>query len=166
MTLTSKGFVLGCLWLVGSTFSSFAAAQLSLVPANPTPLDTVRLRWAHVGCTNPDSTRTMMQANQVFVSTDRTFQVDCGTIQGYFDEYTVGRLPAGEYDVQLAVNPPPPTLGPSQLIGTIHFTVAALVIRDRPRLFPQNPLLEKQLWSVPYFSSKGAILIFQKHIRK
>ncbi len=126
MSLANKGIVLSCLWLIGSAFSGLAAAQLSLIPANPTPLDIVRLRWAHVGCTNPDSTRTMMQANQVFVSTDRIFQVDCGTIKGYFDEYTVGRLPAGEYDIQLSVNPPPPTLGPTQLIGPIHLTVAGL----------------------------------------
>ncbi len=123
MSSLNKAIHLGCVLLLGITFSGLAAAQLSLVPAAPTPLETVRLRWAHVGCTNQESVRTTMQANQVTVSADRATRIDCGTVQGYFDEYTLGRLPAGEYDVQLIVNPPPPTLGPSQLIGPIHLTV-------------------------------------------
>lgn len=130
MALIRKSIFLGFLWLVCSTVSSFADAQLTLFPANPTPLDTVRLRWAHVGCTNPDSVRTTMVANQITISTDRIFQIDCGTILGYFDEYTAGRLPSGEYDIQLAVNPPPPTLGPTQLIGPIHIAVASLPKTD------------------------------------
>src|SRR5205814_4788412 len=52
--------------------------------------------------------------------------VDCGTVTGYYVEYTVGRLPAGAYDVQLVVNPPPRSLGPSQLIGPVHLVVGAL----------------------------------------
>jgi hypothetical protein len=71
-----------------------------------------------------------MQANQGTVlgtvSADRVFIIDCGTVQGYFNEYTVGRLPTGEYDIELIVNPPPGTLGPSQLIGPIHLTVGPL----------------------------------------
>lgn len=113
MSQTNKAVARVCLWLVATTLSGLAAAQLSLVPSNPTPLDTVRLRWAHAGCTNPDSVRITMQANRLMVSADRIFLADCGTTQGYFDEYTVGRLPAGEYDIQLAANPPPPTLGPT-----------------------------------------------------
>ena len=45
---------------------------------------------------------------------------------GYFEDFTLGRLPSGEYDVELVVNPPPGTLGPSQLLGPIHFTVREL----------------------------------------
>lgn len=130
MSQTNKAVARVCLWLVATTLSGLAAAQLSLVPSNPTPLDTVRLRWAHAGCTNPDSIRITMQANRLMVSADRIFLADCGTTQGYFDEYTVGRLPAGEYDIQLAANPPPPTLGPTLLIGPIHLTVASLSPTD------------------------------------
>lgn len=130
MSQTNKAVANVCLWLVATTLSGLAAAQLSLVPSNPTPLDTVRLRWAHAGCTNPDSIRITMQANRLMVSADRIFLADCGTTQGYFDEYTVGRLPAGEYDIQLAANPPPPTLGPTLLIGPIHLTVASLSPTD------------------------------------
>jgi hypothetical protein len=126
MALLNKSMFLCCLLAIGAAFSNQAVAQLSLFPSNPTPLDLVRLRWTHVGCTNPDSVRVSMQANRATVSTDRVFFVDCGTVQGYFDEYTVGRLPSGEYDIELIVNPPPGTLGPSQLIGPIHLTVGPL----------------------------------------
>jgi hypothetical protein len=77
-----------------------------------------------------------MVANRVTVSADRAFVVDCGTVQGYFDEYTVGRLPTGDYDVELIVNPPPGTLGPSLLIGTIHLAVGALAAAGS--LFPSD----------------------------
>src|SRR5437762_2540961 len=107
----TRSVLLGLLLAAAATFSSLAMAQLSLVPAKPTPLDTVRLRWTHVACTHPDSVQVSMQANLVTVSADRVAMVDCGTVLGYYDEYTVGRLPAGEYDVQLVVNPPPPSLG-------------------------------------------------------
>ena len=116
-------------WLAGLLIatSSFAAlAQLSIVPANPSPLDTVRLRYTHVGCTNPDSVRLSQTANVISVQVDRTFFPDCGTVAGSFEEFTLGRLPSGEYDVQLIVNPPPPTLGPSLLVGPVHLTVGAL----------------------------------------
>lgn len=126
MSCTNKLFFLGSLWLIGTALSNLATAQLSLIPANPSPLDVVRLRWAHVGCTSPDSVRLTMLANRVTVSADRKFVVDCGSVQGYFDEYTVGRLPTGDYDIELIVNPPPGTLGPSQLIGPIHLAVSSL----------------------------------------
>lgn len=95
-------------------------------PANPTPLDLVRLQYTHVGCTNPDSVQVSQQTNRITVQTDRLFAVDCGTTADAFEEFTLGRLPAGEYDAQLVVNPPPPTLGPSLLVGPIHFTVVSL----------------------------------------
>src|SRR5208283_772707 len=63
MWSTERELFLGCLWLIGTAFSNFASAQLSVVPASPTPLDTARLQWAHVGCTNPDSVSVTMQAN-------------------------------------------------------------------------------------------------------
>ena len=107
-------------------FAHPAFAQLSFNPSNPTALDQLRLRWTHVGCTNPDSIQVFMQMNRANVSVDRVLAVDCGTIQGYFEDYTIGRLPAGEYDVQLVVNPPPPTLGPSVIVGTVHVSVASL----------------------------------------
>src|SRR5262249_48956557 len=117
------------LWLfmlLGAT-STGALAQLSFSPPNPTPVDVVRLRWTPVGCTNPDSVRVSMQANRlVTVIADRAFAVDCGTIQNYYDEYTVGRLPTGEYDVELVANPPAGTLGPSELIGPVHLSVRQL----------------------------------------
>jgi hypothetical protein len=116
----------GLLWLAATACSSVALAQLSFAPSAPSALDTVRLRWTHAGCTNPDSARVTMQAGLVTVTADRTFIIDCGTILGYYDEYTVGRLPAGEYDVQLVVNPPPPTLGPSVMLGPVHLSVGAM----------------------------------------
>ena len=83
-----------------------AAEDLTLVPANPTSIDTVRLRWTHVGCTNPNAVQVTQEANRIVVSTDRGFSpgpaVDCGTVNGYFEEFTLGRLPTGEYDVQLS----------------------------------------------------------------
>ena len=102
------------------------ADQLSIVPANPTPLDLVRLQYTHVGCTNPDSVQIAQQADRITVQADRTFAVDCGTTNGFYEEFTLGRLPTGDYDAELVVNPPPPTLGPSFLLGPVHFTVASL----------------------------------------
>lgn len=102
------------------------AQPLSIEPAAPTPLDLVRLRYTHVGCTNPDSVSVQQSANRITVGANRVLVPDCGTIDGYFEDYTLGRLPAGEYDAQLIVGPPAGTLGPSILIGPIHFTVAAL----------------------------------------
>jgi hypothetical protein len=116
--------VCGCwLALLGS---GLAAEQLSINPATPTPLDLVRLRYTHVGCTNADSVTVAQSANRITVQADRVFLPDCGTINGYFEDFTLGRLPAGEYDAELIVNPPHGTLGPSVLIGPVHFTVAAL----------------------------------------
>jgi hypothetical protein len=102
------------------------AQQLSVDPANPTPLDLVRLRYTAAVCTNADSVKVSQQANGITVQADRTFGVDCGTVAGFYEEYTLGRLPGGDYDAQLVINPPPGTLGPSQLVGPIHFTVAPL----------------------------------------
>jgi len=122
-----------------------AAAQLALVPVNPNPVDTIRLRWTHVGCTHPDTVRVAMQGSQITVTADRMFVTGCGTTTGYFDEYTLGRLPAGEYDVQLIVNPPPPTVGPSLTVGPIHLVVTALpsgalppLTRDAQRTYSQS----------------------------
>lgn len=112
--------------LVVAAASTVAAAQLQVNPQDPSPLDVVRLRYTHTGCTNADSLRLSQQANRITVQVDRVFLPDCGTIFGYFEEFSLGRLPAGEYDVELLVNPPPPTLGPTQLLGPIHFTVVPL----------------------------------------
>jgi hypothetical protein len=113
---------------VGLAFAGGAlgAESLVLVPANPGPLDTVRIQWTHVGCTNRDSMQVSQQANRITVRVDRTFFPDCGTISGYFEEFTLGRLPSGGYDAELVVNPPPGTLGPSQVLGPIAFVVAPL----------------------------------------
>lgn len=118
-------YVLGVVWLFAAGAAPLAQ-ELSVTPAAPTPLDTVRLRWTHVGCTNPDSVQVSQQANAITASADRVFFADCGTVLGYFDEYTLGRFPSGEYDARLMVNPPRGTLGPSQLLGPIHFSVSAL----------------------------------------
>jgi hypothetical protein len=117
-------YVLGFLWLLAAGPS--LAQELSITPAAPTPLDTVRLRWTHVGCTDPGSVQVSQQANAITASANRIFRIDCGTVLGYFDEYALGRFPSGEYDARLIVNPPPGTLGPSQLLGPIHFSVSAL----------------------------------------
>ncbi len=103
-----------------------ARAQLAIDPPSPTPLDTVRLLYTHVGCTDPDSMQVSMDANRITVQADRRFVIDCGTIAGFFESFTLGRLPTGEYDATLVVNPPPGTLGPSQTIGPIHVSVARL----------------------------------------
>ena len=112
------------LWVVLA--SSTAAAQLAITPATPSPIDTVRLRYTHAGCTNADSVKVSQQSNRITVQADRIFFPDCGTVVGYFEDFTLGRLPSGEYDAELVVNPPPGTLGPSQLLGPIHFTVSEL----------------------------------------
>jgi hypothetical protein len=103
-----------------------AAQELTVIPADPTPVDIVRLRWTHVGCTNPDAVQVTQESNRITVSTQRVFQIDCGTVAGFFEEFTLGRLPSGEYDGQIAVNPPPGTLGPTQLVGPVHVSVARL----------------------------------------
>jgi hypothetical protein len=113
------------LWLFLMS-GAVCAQQLSVNPANPTPLDLVHLRYTAPVCTNAESVAVSQQANHILVQTDRIFAVDCGTVAGFFDEYTLGRLPAGDYDAQLVINPPPGTLGPSQLLGPIHFIVAPL----------------------------------------
>ncbi len=112
-----------CFSLIGG---GAVAQQLAVTPASPSPIDTVRLRYTHTGCTNADSVKVAQQSNFITVQADRIFFPDCGTVIGYFEDFTLGRLPSGEYDVQLVVNPPPGTLGPSQLVGPIHFTVASL----------------------------------------
>lgn len=106
--------------------TGLVAQQLSIDPATPTPLDLVRLRYTHVGCTNPDSVRVAQSANLITVQADSVFFPDCGTISGYYEEFTLGRLPTGDYDAELVVNPPPGTLGPSFLLGPVHFAVAPL----------------------------------------
>ena len=103
-----------------------SAQQLAIVPATPTPLDLVRLRYTHVGCTNPDSLQLMQSANRITVQAERILLPDCGTIAGYYEEFTLGRLPTGNYDAELVVNPPAGTLGPSVLVGVAHFSVARL----------------------------------------
>ena len=101
-----------------------AFAQLSIDPPNPTALDTVRLRYAHAGCTNADSLQVSQESNRITVSVDRGgVSPDCGTVAGFFEDYTLGRLPAGEYDASLMVNPPPGTLGPTELLGPVHVSV-------------------------------------------
>lgn len=106
--------------------SSLSAQQLSIDPQSPTPVDLVRLRYADVGCTNPDSVQLVQTANHITVQVDRVLLPDCGTIMGYYEEFTLGRLPAGNYEAELIVNPPPGTLGPSILFGPLAFSVAAL----------------------------------------
>ena len=103
-----------------------AHAQLAIDPPNPTPLDTVRLLYTHTGCTDPDSMQVSQDANRITVQVDRRFVVDCGTVQGFFESFTLGRLPTGDYDASLVVNPPPGTLGPSQIVGPIHLSVGRL----------------------------------------
>jgi hypothetical protein len=99
--------------------------QLSIDPPTPSTLDTVRLRYAHVGCTNPGSVQVSQEANQIRVVVDRGgVSADCGTVAGFYEEYTLGRLPAGEYDASLVVNPPAGTSGPSQLLGPVHLSVS------------------------------------------
>lgn len=106
--------------------ASWAHAQLSIDPPLPTSIDTVRLRYAHVGCTNGQSVQVQQESSLITVQVDRAFTPDCGTVAGFFEEFTLGRLPAGEYDASLIVNPPAGTLGPSQVVGPIHVSVARL----------------------------------------
>jgi hypothetical protein len=104
-----------------------AQAQLSVDPSNPSSIDTVRLRYAHVGCTNAQSTQVQQQSTVITVQVDRAAVTqDCGTAAGFFEDFTLGRLPAGEYDVSLIVNPIPGSLAPSQLVGPVHLSVARL----------------------------------------
>ena len=103
--------------------SAPAGAQLTLVPDKPASLDTIRLRWAHVGCTNPDSVRMTVEGNHITVSADRLYVAGCGTARDHFDEYALGPLPAGEYDVELVVNPPPPTRGTPLRVGTVRLSI-------------------------------------------
>jgi hypothetical protein len=99
--------------------------QITIEPAHPSSLDTVRLRYAHAGCTNGDSAQVSQEANRITVNVDRGgVSPDCGTVAGFFEEFTLGRLPAGEYDASLVVSPPSGTLGPTDLVGPIHISVA------------------------------------------
>jgi hypothetical protein len=101
------------------------AQQLSIEPPKPSALDTVRLRYAHVGCTNPDSVQVSQEANRIQVVVDRGgVAAECGTVPGFYEEYTLGRLPAGEYEASLVVNPPPGNSNASELLGPIHLSVA------------------------------------------
>ncbi len=109
-----------CLTAAGGAF-----AQLSIDPPSPTALDTVRLRYTHVGCTNPDSVQVSQDSNRITVLADRVLFPDCGTVQGFYEEYTLGRLPSGEYEASLIINPPPGTTGPSAQVGPIHVTVSS-----------------------------------------
>src|SRR5512135_2987205 len=93
--------------LLALAAGSLGAQTLTLDPAAPGPFDAVRLRYTHTGCTNPDSVRVAQAANRITVQVDRIFFPDCGTILGYHEDYTLGRLPSGDYDVVLVVNPPP-----------------------------------------------------------
>ena len=105
-----------------------AHAQLSLDPPNPTSIDTVRLRYAHVGCTNGQSVQVRQESTVIMVQVERALLApDCGTTAGFFEEFTLGRLPAGEYETSLVVNPPAGSLGASQLVGPIHLSVAGLL---------------------------------------
>jgi len=107
--------------------SAALADDLAIDPPNPTALDTVRLRYTHVGCTNPQSLQVFLSGSLISVSVDRaaTFP-DCGTIASFHEDFTLGRLPAGEYDVSLGVNPPPGTFGPTQVFQGPHVSVAAM----------------------------------------
>ena len=114
---------------LAAALSLFAAtgafAQLSIDPPNPTALDTVRLRYTHIGCTDPDSVQVSQESNRITVAVDRGgVSPDCGTVRGFYEEYTLGRLPAGEYDASLVVSPPPGTLGPTEQLGPIRVSVA------------------------------------------
>jgi hypothetical protein len=118
---------LGGILVAAAALGAWAQSGLSLDPAAPSPLDTVRLRYTHTGCTNPESVKVSQAANLITVQVDRGFgNPDCGSILGYSEEFTLGRLPSGEYDAQLVVNPPPGTLGPTLLVGPVHFIVSAL----------------------------------------
>ncbi|HEX3097676.1 MAG TPA: hypothetical protein VHQ02_08160 [Usitatibacter sp.] len=104
-----------------------AQAQLSLDPPNPTSIDTLRLRYAHVGCTNGQSVQVQQESTLITVQVERAaLAPDCGTTAGFFEDFTLGRLPAGEYDVSLVVNPVPGSLAASQLLGPVHVSVARL----------------------------------------
>jgi len=113
------------LWAFALFASSPALADtLTLDPAAPSPLDAVRVRFPFAGCTNHDSLRVSQSGNRITVEVDRLFFPDCGLVVDHTEEYTLGRLPSGEYDVQVVVDPLPGTLGPSIVIGPTHFTVA------------------------------------------
>jgi len=121
-----RGFrALAALVLLGA---GAAHAQLSLDPPNPTSIDTVRLRYAHVGCTNGQSVQVQQESAAITVQVERAAVTqDCGTTAGFFEDFTLGRLPAGEYEASLVVNPPAGSLGASQLVGPIHVSVARLL---------------------------------------
>lgn len=121
--LWRRAMLASCLGLAATALTD-AHAQLAIDPSSPTTLDTVRLRYTHVGCTDPNSVRVFQDSNHVSVQVERVFQVDCGTVAGSFEAYTLGRFPAGDYDVTLVVNPPAGTFGPSQLVGTVRLAVA------------------------------------------
>ena len=152
MTFRSQFISTFSCWLFAATLS---AQQLAIVPATPTPLDLVRLRYTHVGCTNPDSLQLMQSANRITVQAERLIFPNCGTILGY-EEFTLGRLPTGNYDAELVVNPPAGTLGPSVLIGAVHFSVAPLP--PTPSLHPHENYSD--IWWNPQ-ESGWALNVFQ-----
>jgi hypothetical protein len=103
------------------------ADDLAIDPPNPTALDTVRLRYTHLGCTNAQSLKVFLAGSFISASVDRaaTFP-DCGTVANFHEDFTLGRLPAGEYEVSLAVNPPPGSLAPTQIVVGPHLSVASV----------------------------------------
>ena len=104
--------------------ATFAQAQLTTDPPGATSLDTVRLRYTHSGCVNPDSVQISQESNRITVQVDRGQPApDCGTLPGFYEEFTLGRLPAGEYDATLVVNAQPGAPGSREVIGPVHLTV-------------------------------------------
>jgi hypothetical protein len=146
-TAAAAALLLGCA-------GALMAQELAVTPPNPTPIDTVRLRWTHVGCTDAGAVQVLQEANRITVSTNRIFQVDCGTVAGFFEEFTLGRLPSGEYDAQIAVNPPPGTLGPTFLIGPVHFSVGRLPATGAAA--PRDDYTD--LWWNPSRSGEGLLV--------
>jgi len=106
--------------------ATVAHAQLSLDPPNPTALDTVRLRYAHAGCVNPDSVRVAQESNRITVEVTRgASHASCGNTPGFYEDFSLGRLPAGEYEATLVVVPGASSAEKSgTLVGPLHVSVS------------------------------------------
>jgi len=122
----SRSYAIALRGLVASLVLAAGAAhaQLSTDPPAATALDTIRLRYTHPGCVNPDSVQVSQDSNRITVQVDRGQPApDCGTLPGFYEEFTLGRLPAGEYDATLVLNPQPGAPGSREVVGPLHLSI-------------------------------------------
>ena len=106
-------------------------AQIEVIPHNPTPNDDITIRvfgkWRD-GCV-PRDPETSILGNVIRIDTFNPGEVCLQVISSYSLEVSIGRLPAGTYQVSV-VHHRPPAPQPGQTIGQAEFTVGTLALGD------------------------------------